>query len=116
MQTVQVTYMAIPGIRGNYMTKLSVTDKERLIMETVCKYFGVTEDWLKEKNRKRERTEARQICCYLLKKYTSLSLSYIGGKFGQDHTTAINAIKTVKNLMAYNDTFRSSLNLIECRL
>ncbi len=70
------------------------------IQEYVCEYFGIDTNKVREKTRKQEIVEARQIAMYLAKKFTDSSLKTIGLHFGgRDHSTVIHAISTVEQRM-----------------
>jgi chromosomal replication initiator protein len=70
------------------------------IQEYVCDYFDIDTNKVREKTRKREIVEARQIAMYLAKKFTDSSLKTIGLHFGgRDHSTVIHAISTVEERM-----------------
>jgi chromosomal replication initiator protein len=70
------------------------------IQEYVCDYFGIDTNKVREKTRKQEIVEARQIAMYLSKQFTDSSLKTIGLHFGgRDHSTVIHAISTVKERM-----------------
>lgn len=70
------------------------------IQEYVCDYFGIDTNKVREKTRKQEIVEARQIAMYLAKEFTDSSLKTIGLHFGgRDHSTVIHAISTVKERM-----------------
>ncbi len=66
-------------------------------------------DWRK-RGRKEETILARHCLIYFLKEYTQLTLKEIGQKVGEgckrsafDHTTALHAIETVKNMLKTKD-------------
>jgi chromosomal replication initiator protein len=68
------------------------------IQTHVCDYFGIDTNKVREKTRKQEIVEARQIAMYLSKKLTKVSLKTIGLQFGgRDHSTVIHAITTVED-------------------
>lgn len=74
-------------------THISIED----IQKTVCEYFGIDANKVREKTRKQEIVEARQIAMYLSKNLTKSSLKTIGLQFGgRDHSTVIHAINTVE--------------------
>lgn len=67
------------------------------IQNYVCDYFGIDTNKVREKTRKQEIVEARQIAMFLSKKFTKSSLKTIGLHFGgRDHSTVIHAISTVE--------------------
>ncbi len=68
------------------------------IQALVCDFFGIDTNKVREKTRKQEIVEARQIAMYLSKKLTKSSLKSIGLQFGgRDHSTVIHAISTVED-------------------
>ncbi|MCH8567225.1 MAG: chromosomal replication initiator protein DnaA [Balneolales bacterium] len=68
------------------------------IQSLVCEYFGIDTNKVREKTRKQEIVEARQIAMYLAKKLTKSSLKSIGLQFGgRDHSTVIHAITTIED-------------------
>ncbi|MDZ7658902.1 chromosomal replication initiator protein DnaA [Fodinibius sp.] len=70
------------------------------IQDYVCDYFGIDTNKVREKTRKQEIVEARQIAMYLSKQFTDSSLKTIGLHFGgRDHSTVIHAISTVEERM-----------------
>jgi chromosomal replication initiator protein len=77
------------------------------IQKIVCDYFSLGVEKLKEKTRKREIVQARQISMYFAKKYTKSSLKTIGQHFGnRDHSTVIHALNTVSDLMSSDRVFK----------
>ncbi|MCW9707465.1 chromosomal replication initiator protein DnaA [Fodinibius salsisoli] len=70
------------------------------IQNYVCDYFEIDTNKVREKTRKQEIVEARQIAMYLSKQFTDSSLKTIGLHFGgRDHSTVIHAISTVEERM-----------------
>jgi chromosomal replication initiator protein len=66
------------------------------IQNYVCEYFGIDTNKVREKTRKQEIVEARQIAMYLAKQFTYSSLKTIGLHLGgRYHSTVIHAIQTV---------------------
>jgi chromosomal replication initiator protein len=69
-----------------------------LIQNQVCTYFGIDPNKVREKTRKQEVVEARQIAMFLAKNMTKSSLKTIGLQFGgRDHSTVIHAITSVED-------------------
>jgi len=67
-----------------------------LIINTVCKYFGLRDEEIISKKRNRDISYPRQIAMYLCRELTGMSLPSIGIAFGRrDHTTVMHAIKKV---------------------
>jgi len=78
----------------------------------------VEENKVREKNRKQEVVNSRQIAMYLSKQLTRSSLKTIGLHFGgRDHSTVIHAFNSVENMISSDiklkDTIDSLKNKIE---
>lgn len=68
------------------------------IISVVCGYYGVTEEDLSSKKRTGTIVHARQLCCYLIRKYTGVSKLAIGKTFlNRDHSTIIHSISVVES-------------------
>jgi len=69
------------------------------IIKTVTDRYSVRLSDLQGKRRNRSIALPRQICMYLARKLTSLSLEEIGGYFGgRDHTTVLHATRTIETI------------------
>lgn len=87
------------------------------IQETVSNFFGVKKDLIHSASRKREIVQARQVAMYLMKEYTSLSLTQIGIQVGnRNHATVSHSYKTVKDQLETDKTFRQHIEEIEKQL
>lgn len=106
-------YIAVPGFKTGYFDRYPSTVKQGFIIDAVCRKFGVTEEELKSRVRKRRIVEARQVCMYLLKKKTKLTLKAIGDLFDRDHTTVMHSDQTVKDLMAIDKEYKIAVEDIE---
>lgn len=83
------------------------------IQSLVCEYFGIPEDLVRAKTRKREVVQARQVAMYFARKLTQHSLKTIGLQFGgRDHTTVIHATRSVDNQIETDSNFRESIEEI----
>ena len=79
------------------------------ITKIVCNYFNITENKLRDKTRKKEIVQARQLAMYLSKEMTNASLKTIGLHFGgRDHSTVIHACSSVEKTKE-NDKSLSTL-------
>ncbi|MCI0511944.1 chromosomal replication initiator protein DnaA [candidate division KSB1 bacterium] len=88
----------------NVLKDLGFSRKRTFTIETiqkiVCEHFGIPDDMIRAKSRKKEIALARQISMYMAKQYTNYSLKTIGLHFGgRDHSTVIHAINTVHALI-----------------
>ena len=73
------------------------------IISVVCEYYSITRGQIESKERTRYIAHARQVCCYLLRKYTDIAKSRIASEyFGTCHTTVIHSIQIVENEISTN--------------
>jgi chromosomal replication initiator protein len=87
------------------------------IQEHVCEYYGLTNNRLREKTRKQEIVEARQVAMYLVKKYTKSSLKSIGLQFGgRDHSTVIHALSTVEHRRQSSSKLARAIDELEKKI
>lgn len=87
------------------------------IQERVCEYYGFSSNRLREKTRKQEVVEARQVAMYLSKKYTKSSLKSIGLQFGgRDHSTVIHAVSTVEHRVLSSPKLAKTIHELEHKI
>jgi len=87
------------------------------IQTHVCDFFGIDTNKVREKTRKQEIVEARQIAMYLSKKMTKASLKTIGLQFGgRDHSTVIHAITTVEDRIKTSSKHQQIMKDIEHKI
>ncbi|MDG5768193.1 chromosomal replication initiator protein DnaA [Balneolales bacterium ANBcel1] len=87
------------------------------IQRLVCDYFGIDPNKVREKTRKQEIVEARQIAMYLSKTMTKSSLKTIGLHFGgRDHSTVIHAIGSVEDRLETSPKFQQIIKDIQQRV
>ncbi|MBK7606994.1 MAG: chromosomal replication initiator protein DnaA [Saprospiraceae bacterium] len=97
----------------NYSKEISLEKIQKMVAE----HFKIKEEFLQSKTRKRSIVIARQLSMYLAKNLTSYSLAKIGGTFGgRDHSTVIYSVKTIKDLLDTDDTFRISVEELEKKI
>ena len=75
-----------------------------LIIDQVCKLYSVEATVLRGTQKSKGIAEARQICMYLIRKLTNLSLPDIGKEFGKDHSTVLYNIRKVEMQLKKGDT------------
>ena len=67
------------------------------VVSKVAEFYGIEEDSIYEKTRRREVVRPRQVIMYLLREDFSVSYPTIGSKLGgRDHTTVIHSCEKVK--------------------
>ncbi len=97
--------------------KVNVTIEN--ITKTVCDFFKIDENKIRDKTRKKEVVLARQLAMYLSKELTKSSLKTIGLHFGgRDHSTVIHSCSSIdllkqtdKQLNETLETLRSNIEL-----
>jgi chromosomal replication initiator protein len=87
------------------------------IFRLAAQQYNVKPSDLQGKRRNRSIAYPRQICMYLARELTPLSLEEIGGYFGgRDHTTVMHAIRTIKDYRQQNADLDQELREIVSRL
>lgn len=83
----------------------------------VTRFFNVRVPDLQGKKRHKSITLPRQVCMYLVRKYTQYSLEETGGFFGgRDHTTVMHSVKTIEHLRQADAAFARQIEQIETGL
>jgi chromosomal replication initiator protein len=71
-----------------------------LIMRVTADYFNISVKQLTSPNRSRQLVTARQVCMYLCRELTDMSLPAISNAFGgRHHSTTIHSVEKIKKLM-----------------
>lgn len=97
-----MSYITAPGYKlhnGRFFYNSAETRTDRVI-EAVLNYFKMDLQTLTKKCRKREIVYAREVCMWMLRKHTAMSLLEIGKLLGgKDHTTVIHARDRINDLI-----------------
>ena len=84
------------------------------ILEKVCNHYGVSQQNVFSRSRKRDYVVVRQISMYLAQKYTKMPASRIGQLIGgRDHSTVIHSCDTIEKRLKVDKTFYAELSSIE---
>lgn len=87
------------------------------IKQIVCDHFNIDQEILKQKSRRREIVQARQVAMYFSKNMTKHSLASIGQQIGgRDHATVLHAMKAVSNLLETDKKFKNEFGEIEKKI
>ncbi len=98
-------------------TNKQVNISVELITKVVCEYFGIEENKLREKNRKKEVVLARQVAMYLSKQLTKSSLKTIGLHFGgRDHSTVIHSQTSIEQLALKDHKMKEVLDSLKMKI
>jgi chromosomal replication initiator protein len=101
--------MIAPGIIEREKTILS-------IQKNISDYFNIPIEQMNLPTRKREIVEARQIAMFFARFETKKSLATIGNCLGdKDHATVLNAIRTIRNIIATDKQFKNQMLNIQKR-
>jgi chromosomal replication initiator protein len=93
--------------------QLGITD----IVEVVTDWYSIRLADLQGKRRNRSVAFPRQVCMYLTRELTSLSLEEIGGYFGgRDHTTVLHAARTIRDQRERDSELQATLQELLDRL
>lgn len=80
------------------------------VLELVSDHTGVSEASIMEKDRRRHIARARHIAMWLIRETTGLSMPVIGRRLGGlDHTTVLNGVCKVEQLMREDTVQRTKL-------
>jgi chromosomal replication initiator protein len=89
----------------------------QVITNVVTDFYGVKITDLQSKRRHRSVALPRQVCMFLARRMTLLSLEQIGGFFGgRDHTTVMHAIRTVEEKCSQDGEFAVTIRSLEERV
>lgn len=80
------------------------------IVETVSKKYGIPTDEIYGRKRTKPISNARNVSIYIIRKITSLSLTYIAQIFDRDHTTIMSAIRSVEGETRSNPLLDIEIN------
>lgn len=118
-----MNYIAIPGLKRTFLGRRPIFvadspgEQATRIMEVVSKHYDISIGTMISKSRIRKYVVARQVCCVLIYKTTTMCLADIGKLLGgRDHTTAIHARKTIEDLLDTNEAFREEFDAIRNKL
>ena len=82
-------------IKNNIKPKKTVAIKD--IVEIIANHYGISNEVIYEKTRRKEIVKARQVAMYILREDFNISYPLIGNKLGgRDHTTAIHSHLKIK--------------------
>ena len=96
---------------------VSIERKEvtpELVLDTVCKGFGVEKDQLRTPSRKAVLALPRQVTMYLVKKHTSASYNTIAQLLNRsDHTTIMHGCKAIEGRINIEPALKERIALVE---
>ena len=110
---IQLTQRVVA--RAVNLEQKALTDNH--IIQAVCQRYGVKPKDLSSKCRKQQIVQARQMAMYLCHKYTEITYSRLGRRFGgRDHSTVLYACNQVVRRMSVDKAFRHEVEEMEAAL
>lgn len=87
------------------------------ITKVVCEYLSIAENKIRDKTRKKEIVQARQLAMYLSKEMTNASLKTIGLHFGgRDHSTVIHACASIEKSKETDKSVRETIEELKSQI
>lgn len=68
-------------------------------LRAACEFYGISEADMMGKSRKAYIAQPRHIMVYAYKSYSHASYTELANRMGRDHTTIINSVRFVENLL-----------------
>lgn len=111
----------VPGLKEkkefirHYNPNITHLQRMDKVTEIVCCTLKIKKEKVLSKNRCREYVTARHMAMFFIRKYYPyISLKSTGNYFGgRDHTTAIHAVQSIKNLMQAERKTREIVDMID---
>jgi chromosomal replication initiator protein len=102
-------------IKNNLRPKKNSSIKE--VIKTIAEFYGLTEDEIYEKTRKKAVVKPRQIIMYVLREDFDVSYPTIGEKLGgKDHTTVMHSYEKIKEDLKVDSSLTQELSQIRSML
>lgn len=99
---------------GDRMPPSSNEPNIQTILNVVTDFYNVRVTDLQSKRRQRSVALPRQVCMFLARKHTRMSLEEIGGYFGgRDHTTVMHALRTIDDRRGKDPEFENIIRTLE---
>ena len=84
------------------------------ILEKVCNHYGISQQNVFSKSRKRNYVQVRQVSMYLASKYTRMPAGRIGQLIGnRDHSTVIHSCNIIEQRLKVDQAFQAEIASIE---
>ncbi len=92
------------AIEDMFKTGDSALPTPTLIINQVCKFYGVEDNVIRGSQKNKSAVEARHMAVYLIRELTNLSTTTIGEELGKDHTTVLYSYNKIKDALRMGDT------------
>lgn len=108
--SIDLAKEVVRGITDSPAGRLLSIDE---IKTEVSKFYNQSVELLSAKTRKHEVVLARQMCMFLAKQLTQMSLKSIGMHFGgRDHTTVLHSCQTIQNYIDTDKKIRQDVDFL----
>lgn len=98
-------------------TRPQKTISVKNVVDRVAEFYGISEESIYEKTRRREVVRPRQVIMYLLREDFRISYPSIGTKLGgRDHTTVIHSCEKIKGELAVDQVLAKEIQSIRSLL
>jgi len=87
------------AVKDIFKEKSDILPTADVIIEEVCNFYSLEPSLLRGQGRSKDISLARQIAMYQIRRMTNLSLKEIGREFSRDHSTVLNALNRIENLI-----------------
>jgi chromosomal replication initiation ATPase DnaA len=112
-----MTYFIFPGSKKpEPFLKTILYKHKECIINAILQHFGITFEQMVQRYRGREIAFPRMVCMYTMTKNTRIGSVSIGKTLGYHHTTVLNAVRTIQNLIDTEESTRKEIFLITDRL
>jgi chromosomal replication initiator protein len=102
-------------IRNSIKAKKSVPVSE--VIKVITDYYGIDEEQVHKKTRKKEVVKPRQVIMYILREDYQIAYPTIGQKLGgRDHTTVIHSYEKIKRNLKVDNALGQEINQIRAML
>jgi len=87
-----------------------------IIMNAVCRHYGLKMKDLKGTSRAKPFSTPRQVAMYLIRRYANLGFREISQIFGKDHSTAVHAYQKIENEIETDQELKRNIEMIREQL
>ncbi|MEP7162216.1 MAG: chromosomal replication initiator protein DnaA [Candidatus Moraniibacteriota bacterium] len=116
-QKVPLTLSLVQKVLGELITRSKKNIKQEDILRVIMDFYGISENDLVKKGRKKEVAHPRQIAMYLMRTELDTPLSSIGEFFGgRDHTTVLHAVEKIERIKETNLRIKEEIMSLRDRL
>ncbi|MDO5147231.1 MAG: chromosomal replication initiator protein DnaA [Eubacteriales bacterium] len=107
--------LAEEALKDTIETQKEITPE--LIMELVADHYNITVSDILSRKKNKEIANPRQVCMYLIRKYTNSSLQVIGKTMGnRDHTTIIHGFDKINDLLTKDEVLKTNVDILVKKL